>query len=483
MCRFDITTICLLILATSQAQVVSRNRSGCVATFWTERKKFDKCRTHLCFIFKFDQPFVFDNEKLEKQPSHPFRCRARKRLYPGLDGLFFDVLDGVSLREDQKASPNVRDAYCIYSGSDSCTFDGEVQFLNEAARNDSRYMFIVGGYLNFMPNRRTNNAIQSAQTVTDSMVLMHRRNPATRSFQAAVTNVFEPFEWSGWLVAFGFALLIILVIGLYVQWFSNTSAHIQPNIFIWLINGVPLVTPEQRAAWRLLVLTVTVMATVVVILYELAVALSIFRGPGPIVSALWQLTGLGLTKFVVTKGGASESTLRIVVDKQGKLNGSNFPWKRMNRMDDMITALLTEKSDVEYIFAFEKNIKFFLHKRKLCNSVSVTPLNLKTVGGWYYSTAVPMLVRTRIDKMLQHMWISQEAINNVNRFQEVPIDCGASYTKVDHSILFILLGVSVGPLLLITICFMIKARQSRPKSTTQSSMSGTSSNTNVVKTP
>ncbi len=51
-------------------------------------------------------------------------------------------------------------------------------------------------------------------------------------------------------------------------------------------------------------LTVVVFATVIAILYELAVALALFRGPEPIVTSVTQLVELGLSIFVVTKGGA-----------------------------------------------------------------------------------------------------------------------------------------------------------------------------------
>ncbi len=117
-----------------QARNTTKTRNGCVSEFWTNRGKFNVCRTQLCFIFKFDQPFVFDNGKLKKEPSHPFLCRDRERLYRGLRALFFNVLDRVSLREDENAKPRVRDAYCIYSGGNSCSYDGEIRFLDAAVR-------------------------------------------------------------------------------------------------------------------------------------------------------------------------------------------------------------------------------------------------------------------------------------------------------------------------------------------------------------
>ncbi len=442
-----------------QAQTVPKTRSACVSEFWTKPDKFAMCRTQLCFIFKFDQPFVFDNEKLEKESSHPFLCRDRERLYPGLRGLFFNVLDRVSLREDVNAKPRVRDAYCIYSGGDSCSYDGQIRFLDDTVRAGGGHMFIAGGYLNFMPNRRMESTVQAAQTVTDSVVLMHLRNPATRSFRAAVKNVFEPFEASGWAVGLTFAAVVGATVFVYAQLFYN-RANNQPHVLVWLLNGVPGVPADQQAAWRLLVLTMVVFGTVIAILYELAIALALFRGPEPIVTSVTQLFQLGLGNFVVTKGGASETILHFLIDRQGIYNESSYPWKRMNRMEPMIEALLNRK--VRYIFMFEQNIKFWLNRRKLCDVVAVTPLHHPTAGGWYYSTSVPVAVRTRIDKILQFLWVMQDGINGDERFKGVPLDCGASFTKVNHSVLFILLMLTVLPLLIASIIAMVKAKFTLP---------------------
>ncbi len=108
----------------------------------------------------------------------------------------------------------------------------------------------------------------------------------------------------------------------------------------------------------------------------------------------------------------------------------------MNGLETMVTAL--RKKEVRYIFTFEQNIKFWLNKLKLCDVVAVTPLRHPTVGGWYYGISIPVPVRTRIDKILQFLWVIQDGINGDERFKGVPLDCGASFTKVDHSVLFIL---------------------------------------------
>ena len=445
----------LLILATAQAQSVPRNQSVCVASFWTDRHWFEVCRTELCFIFQFESPHVLPSKKLKAEKPRPFRCSSREQLYPGLNGVFFNVLNRVAGQEPEGARPSTRDAYCVYSGPD-CTFDDEVSFIGDAvaASGDNNYKFIIGGRVMFMPNRRTVNIVQSAPIFTDSMVLMHRRRTPEHSFDNAWKNVFKPFKRASWLVGIVFLLIQVLVLITYAQCFSGAAQN-QPNVVTWLVNGVPGTNPEQKMAWNLLVLGFTVFVTVLITLYELAVAFSIFHRPDPLVTSFNQLASLGLNRFGVVRESASETKFRILVDKESVFNDSTIPWERMESLKTLITALKRKKLD--YIFTYELNVKFHLYSQKLCDLISVSPLHLAAVGGWYYATTIESTVRTRIDKILNHLWAT-EALQEMYKFDEKPLDCGASITQVDYSVLVILLGLTVAPLLVLTVLSMIKAR-------------------------
>ena len=443
----------LLVLTSVKAQITLYNKTRCVTSFWSDRKLFDVCRTELCFIFQFESPYVFPSKKLAIEKARPFRCSSRETLYPGLGGVFFDVLNEVSEREAESVRSSVGSAYCIYSGP-HCTFDDQVSFLDNAVAVGGGYQFIVGGRVMFMPNRRTDNIIQSAHIFTDSMVLMHRRKMAQNSIKVAIRNVFKPFKFGSWIVGIIFLAIIIVLVMAFAKCFWYMGEN-QPNILTWLINGVPGVNAEQKMAWNLLVLSFTIFVTIVLILYELAIAFSIFHRPDPLVTSFNQLASLGLDRFGVLKESASEMKFRMLVDKQQTMNDSNIPWTRMDTLVGLITALKRKRLD--YIFTYELNVKFHLHSQKLCSIIAVSPLHLGAVGGWYYTTMIDSTIRTRIDKILNLLWAT-EALADIYTFDDVPLDCGASATQVDYSVLLVLLGLSVAPLLLLTVLSMVKAK-------------------------
>ena len=190
-------------------------------------------------------------------------------------------------------------------------------------------------------------------------------------------------------------------------------------------------------------------------LYELAVALSIFHRRGPLVTSFNQLASLGLNRFGVVRESASETKFRILVNKENAFNDSSISWERMESLRTLITALKHKKLD--YIFTYEVNVKFHLYSQKLCDFVSVSPLLVTAVGGWYYATTIQSSVRARIDRILNHLWAT-ETLQEIYKFDKTSLDCGVSTNQVEYSVLVILLGLTVAPVLLLTVLSMIKAR-------------------------
>ncbi len=117
---------------------------GCVSSFQTSSRDFEICKREICFLVIIEKPYVFPDPVLTAAPSKPFLCRDHDLLYPKLTGFFLDILHGAS-----KRVPLVHESRCLYAGL-KCTFDNTVRFVGDAAKNDTNYRFVAGGYLLFM---------------------------------------------------------------------------------------------------------------------------------------------------------------------------------------------------------------------------------------------------------------------------------------------------------------------------------------------
>lgn len=451
------SSICFsLYLSFVTCQSTFPNDVNCVSTFRTDPKLFDEARKKITFVFKFDPPHINRNEKLTNEKSRPFPCRDRERLYPGLRGAFFDILDRVGTLEHEPAALPIRNALCVYAG-DNCTYDGTVRFVNSAFLVGAGHKFVTGSYLNYMPNRELMNVVTSSQTFTNKVLLLHRPELDTNSYHGALQRVLAPFKPSGWGIVGAFSTCICLLFTLFFFWFQDAKEKC--SIISWLINDVQQFTKWQRVAWVTLKQARLVLLALVFLLYDLALTLSLFKGPPPLLTSLSQFKNLDVSRLGLVKETANEYIAHAWINPENAFNSSSFPWQRFDGFEDALRAF--RRREIDYLFTLEGTIKYELHRRNLCNSMSLSELDYPSiVGGWYYSRAIPYSERKRVDEILLRMRVSSETANGLLRHAVAPLDCGAERTFVDDKILLIQLGSIVLPMIILSFALMVVAKLS-----------------------
>lgn len=434
----------LVFVALQKNSFALNNITGCVTTFFKDKSNFEECKTKLCFIFLHEQPFVYRNEKLEKEEPKPFPCRSRHYLYPGLRGLFFDVLDAIG-KYDSHIGKDIRDALCIYAGS-TCTFDNEIRFIENSTAENTSYNFIAGGFLLFLPYRRTKNTITSSHIFIDNLVLIYRRDPEVGSWKESVKNILSPFQWRAWIVIVASISVLFLCACLFLYRFAPPGNCLKWTVTPQLENNVPA---DERIAWISLKWAIAVLFTVLLLLYEISVALWIFRGPPPMVEDLQQLPGLGLDRYAVVANGASEAIFRNIVDKENKYLGNDALWTRGDRLNGILKLLLDKSSKVDYVFNFRSNVKNELHESNLCSKVIWDPLPKEEIGGWYYSSSLPEATRARLDSALSSLWFDSENQFILKKYEEDSVKCPKMRNQVSYKTMLMVLGVWMVPFLLV----------------------------------
>lgn len=181
-------------------------------------------------------------------------------------------------------------------------------------------------------------------------------------------------------------------------------------------------------------------------------------------TSLQQLAALGLNKYALVAGGASENTFRSIVDKQGKFSGTDTPWRGVENLPAMISLLLG--GDVDYLISWKTNYEYWLHTLNLCDKVVSISLPKIEVGGWYYGENVPEQIRLGINRALLAIWRDKETEVLLQNFRRSPLSCGVESTRpVDYRVILILLSITVLPLLLgfVVIMCLPGARRARPE--------------------
>eukprot|EP00171_Calliarthron_tuberculosum_P002187 IDg2187t1 len=76
-----------------------KNRTKCVSRFYNDRSHFDPCIKSPCFVFLGELPFTVLDKTMKKTEDAVklFPCKDRKKIFPGLHGISFDIKDELPL--------------------------------------------------------------------------------------------------------------------------------------------------------------------------------------------------------------------------------------------------------------------------------------------------------------------------------------------------------------------------------------------------
>lgn len=457
MARLALATVLVTLFTTALSRRDPSNT--CVSSFWPNdtRWYFNECKTQLCFTFLVEEPYVNPSEKLSKTaPLKPFRCLDHAREYHGLDGLFFDILRGLSDNEEEGVRPSIRDALCVYGGP-TCTFDDEIRFVHDAVGVGDKHQFIAGGALLYMEHRRTNLTFHSQPWFTDSIVLLHRPEFARHSFPSAFRQIFQPFKGTGWVVVTIFSFL--LCFGLAAHVFRFSRARRPQALLRWFFQNQREPGIWELATWNVQKITVVVFFSVLLLLYEISVVNFVLQGPDAVVDNIDQLKELGLDRFTMGNGSVSETIFKYAIGRGHQTSASETPWQRASDLKQMFDSIMknpARNNTVRYIFTFASIVRNYLSKRNLCNEITVTSLEKTLAGGWYYGASVDPSTRVRLDKGLSVLELMDVPRKKITAYGVVPIDCGEKLAhKVGHEVLLILLTLTVGPLIALYLFFML----------------------------
>ena len=234
------------------------------------------------------------------------------------------------------------------------------------------------------------------------MVILFRLENARNSFARACKQVLQPFGINGWILLLGYGLIFLLGVAIHSKRFSRAGTLRQ--FLKWFASS----NPSERAGWKTASwnspkFAVVVFCAVLILLYELSVVNLIIQGPDLLVNGISQLKPLGLRNFAVVKDSASETVFKYAVGwdaKRGKV-----PWVRASSLKEIIE--LVKNKTVKYAFSSETSVANVLHSENLCNTLVAVPTDKRDVGGWYYSSSVPVELRTNIDKALSKLVLKQ----------------------------------------------------------------------------
>ncbi len=427
----------LLLLTLVSCEVVSLPDRGCVPSFREAPRDFKICKTRLCFVLLPEKQYVIPEPGLRFPPSRPFRCLDNDKYA----GVFFEVVKGAS-----KRVPEVKKAMCIYGGR-NCSFDSSVRFVEDNAKFNNRYRFIAGGFLLFMPHRRTKYTVHSQPWSSEKMVVLFRHDGAKRSFRFAWNQVFQPYSGKGWGLLLGFMSLFCIALAIHTYRFSPARS------FRGLIRWFALSNPSERgvwetASWASLRLAVIVFFAVSILLYEVSYLIS--SDPENI-GNIEELKSLGLENFAIVEGDASETIFKYAVGWEG--NKRKVPWVPVKTLEDAIA--LVRNRTVKYAFSFELIVATILRRDNLCEEISVIPTVKRDYGGWYYGTSISRNLRQRIDKALASLVLEDLPRKSMNDFGMSTLNCWNFTGELNYKVLLFILLLTVGPILLKHVAALI----------------------------
>ena len=301
-----------------------------------------------------------------------------------------------------------------------------VEFANSAAADG--YQYLVGGYNVFLTYRMKEHMIPSTSVFEGMFVIVGKRLSTIKHIKEAFRDIFEPMQRDAWLITCSFA--IFLIASVYLSLSLHARSMHPSHVFNELFSDEVIESISMRSMWRLLMITVTVFFAVFVMLFELAVAVTLFDGRLYAVDpALSRIPNDQLHKYMVQGGGASEFVFHMhLYGKQEYLSRTKL-WRTARNADEMIKMVLDETDPVQFIVMSDQTVAVELHRHQLCSELvvleTVSPL-FRYTGGWYYNDQIPNDTRHAIDRsLLQARELNRiDSIYN-NPESSVPRNCGA----------------------------------------------------------
>ena len=157
---------------------------------------------------------------------------------------------------------------------------------------------------------RSVNAIQSAPLIVDQMVLMYRNDVNLWPWRDALERVFKPLGSFAWVVVILFGLTIISCMASFVCHFAPKPLSF-PSRIVFLFNHPNGKWPmNMKVAWGIVVAKFTIYFAMLILMYEISVAVAVFRERPAILTDIGQLSSFEANKIGVTGGAALESCIR-----------------------------------------------------------------------------------------------------------------------------------------------------------------------------
>lgn len=430
--------------------------SKCVPDFNSNPKQYDNCLRKDCFIFRTEKPYVFLDEDLNRTNDQvPFRCVEHKQVWPGLEGVFFDMIRNM---------PALQDTYCVFAGR-NCSFNGMVRFVNSSAAS-RKHRWIAGGVLFVLQDRILPGIIPSTSIIEDYLHIVGPPRKTQESFQEAFNLVLRPFTWKAWLVFFSVLVFFGIVRVVMVYIFGNTIgwAGFLRTLFLFHferdVERDEVRDERDKDWWRILQrhwgLAFIIFTSIMLLLYEVALAVIAFeavRNPS--------VLNLQADQFVVYENTTEEYFFRLMVKNSTK-------YVTRPTLDEVYKAL-EYNNNLTYTVSYGVDNRYkFTSEPELCETLRLydtVPATLvrgrkppPITGVWFYSRRIPAERRMEIDKAI----LKLKELGRISSFvdmavggREVSSQCKPGRTQIGWFILFMLVALPILYLIGISIAIAV----------------------------
>lgn len=278
-----------------------------------------------------------------------FRCKERKTAFPGLHGIFFDILDTLPLH----------DAYCVFGGP-SCTFAEMMRFV----ANEQQHQFIVGGSVFNLPQRITNLTRASTPISSERIVLIGRRHSGI-ILARAYSTILRPFQFKTWMLLLGVLVFFAIVRLLLAVYFATprtaqgVGRHLlgdfkldEEALFDYKRKKKENILLLNRGAVRCWDLGVAAFFVIVVLFYEVSVVNFVFAKRTEVIEQPLAVLGpRELKEYVIKQGGGAEIVWRNHADPEMKYEHINPPWNWCKGPDDWYASGVNTTAQKRFRFS------------------------------------------------------------------------------------------------------------------------------------
>ncbi|CAN8075781.1 unnamed protein product [Agarophyton chilense] len=424
---------------------------NCIATLSDPKyeKRFDVCKSSVCFILKWETPMLQFNRSLTVESADvkyrlPFRCGESSKWHPSLTGMAIEILLKTSAREE----------YCVWAGDpNECTWNGLVEYTDAMA--DRGYQFTIVGPMLETPGRMCHHFTSTA-FLDDPMVVVGRNIPHKKGVGEQILQITSPFTFGSWIVLGTVVFLFVLVSVIIVYTFHGSRSHSLVTMYLVLVgdqkqaleyskpdsvvqeeeNKTPLESSSsvgtssffdceslrsrrlhdtQSVSYRQSYFCTTSLCrfaflgflSLFFLFYEAAVVQSLFQQERvTITRSVTSLSDEELRHFAVMKDSAFEDIWTSTVDPdytEDWTNKSKVPWQRCPNTKECIEWLTSESRDVDYVVSSKSEANFLVHQVSDCEELTITDTKEslhKFNSGWLHNKRVDKSKRRTFDREL-----------------------------------------------------------------------------------